>query len=190
MTQNCLSNSACYPVRETAWRLWVGEGPDPTPDAQCQMVLQAAMDSSELRGELYMQLLKQLSYNNSPESCARYWELLALALMCAPPGTGCEDFVHAFCLKHAPDKMKKRLIGQVHRGRYGENVVREIWPVEQLEQIAHAFFAKPMRSQSRFSAADLISAQAVATHMARLSADMGSMKLEPPIAEERVPDIS
>ena len=54
----------------------------------------------------------------------------------------------------------------------------------------YAFFAKPMRSQSRFSAADLISAQAVATHMARLSADMGSMKLEPPIAEERVPDIS
>ena len=32
VTQNCLSNSACYPVRETAWRLWVGEGPDPTPD--------------------------------------------------------------------------------------------------------------------------------------------------------------
>ena len=31
-TQNCLSNSACYPVRETAWRLWVGEGADPTPD--------------------------------------------------------------------------------------------------------------------------------------------------------------
>ena len=30
--QNCLSNSACYPVRDTAWRLWVGEGPDPTPD--------------------------------------------------------------------------------------------------------------------------------------------------------------
>ena len=26
------TNSACYPVRETAWRLWVGEGPDPTPD--------------------------------------------------------------------------------------------------------------------------------------------------------------
>ena len=31
-TQNCLSNSACYPVRDTAWRLWVGEGADPTPD--------------------------------------------------------------------------------------------------------------------------------------------------------------
>ena len=30
--QNCLSNSACYPVRDTAWRLWVGEGADPTPD--------------------------------------------------------------------------------------------------------------------------------------------------------------
>ena len=29
-----------------------------------------------------------------------------------------------------------------------------------------------------------------AEDMARLSADMGSMKLEPPIAEERVPDIS
>ena len=23
---------AGYPVRDTAWRLWVGEGPDPTPD--------------------------------------------------------------------------------------------------------------------------------------------------------------
>ena len=143
--------------------VWARERSDPMGSGSAgQLVCISALENPSLRPELYLQLLKQLTSNASKEASERYWDLLALLLMCAPPGTGVEDFVHAFCLRHAPDKAKKRLISQIHRGRYGENVVSEIWPPDQLEQIAVAFYAKPFRSQSRFSVADVISAEATA----------------------------
>ena len=70
-------------------------------------LIHGAMDTPELRPELYLQLLKQLTGCESADAKTRYWELLAMLLQTAPPGAGCEDFVHAFCLKHAADSFKQ-----------------------------------------------------------------------------------
>ena len=67
---------------------WAGERPEPCPAAQAIMILQNAIDYSELRAELYMQLLKQLCAGAgiSVEIKQKYWDLLALALLSSPPG--------------------------------------------------------------------------------------------------------
>lgn len=45
---------------------WAGERPDPAPAAQACYVLQVAKDTVELRAELYLQLMKQLTLNSKP----------------------------------------------------------------------------------------------------------------------------
>ena len=136
---------------------WGGEKADPLPAAQAYTLLKAAADHIELRPELYVQVLKQLSGCENAEASTRYWELLSLLLMCAAPGAGVEDFVHAYCLKHANELMRKRLIAQVHKARYNEGMLTEVPPPERLLQTARAFFGGPLRASSRFSGRDLIS---------------------------------
>ena len=87
---------------------WAGERPDPTPAFHAHTILKAARDTPELRPELYLQMLKQLTNCEVAEAARRYWELLALLLQVAAPGTGCEDFVHAYCYKHAAADTSKR----------------------------------------------------------------------------------
>jgi len=140
---------------------WAGERPDPTPAAQAHTLLKAAVAHAELRPELYLQVLKQLTHCESSEAKTRYWELLALLLLTAAPGPGCEDFVHAYCLKHAAEPLQKRLIGQVHKGRYHVEMLTEVPPPERLQATARSFFGGPSRSSSRFSAKDLITAQSL-----------------------------
>jgi len=135
---------------------WAGERPDPSPAAQACYVLQTAKTHPELRAELYCQLMKQLSLNAKPSS-AKYWELLALSLLTVPPGTGAEDFVHAFCFRHTDAAFSKRLIHQLHSGRYGEDLLPDVPPSERLQDALHAF-AGLGKAPSRFSEKDLIRA--------------------------------
>ena len=140
-----------------------------------------------------MQLLKQLSPGfGTPELRQRYWDLLALCLLIAPPGTGVEDFVHAFAHNHAPDAVaKKRLISQLHKGRYGESLLTELPTAENLNMTARAFFGLGGRKTTRFSQEDLITAKAVGAAVQRASAADGTpAHLTPPSMPERVPDLS
>ena len=146
-----------------------------------------------------MQLMKQLSPGaGSDEARQKYWFLFGdLPARCAP-GTGSEDFVHAFAYNHAPDKvMRKRLIQQVHKGRYGDGILKELPTHDKLNTTARAFFGMGNRSSTRFSAADLITASSVAAAAAKAAANQrtsqmevrGGSKLTPPSMDERTPDI-
>ena len=81
--------------------MYSGERPNPYPPAMALQVLQAGVAQPELRPEIYFQLMKQLRSNPSADSQRRYWELMALALMSFPPGSGCDDYVHVFLKGHA-----------------------------------------------------------------------------------------
>ena len=180
---------------------WAGERPDPHPTAQGLVVVEHAVSSQQLRAEIYAQLMKQLSPGaGSNEARQKYWDLMAICLLAAPPGTGSEDFVHAFAYNHAPDKvMRKRLIQQVHKGRYGDGILKELPTHDKLNTTARAFFGMGNRSSTRFSAADLITASSVAAAAAKAAANQrisqreefsGGGKLTPPSMDERTPDIS
>jgi len=178
---------------------WAGERPDPTPAFHAHTILKAARDTPELRPELYLQMLKQLTNCEVAEAARRYWELLALLLQVAAPGTGCEDFVHAYCYKHAAADTSKRLISQIHRGRYNEDMLSALPAAEDLPAIARAFLAFKSNSSSRFDAADLITSISLQQGGARLSAASPSVRhraptmtsLRPiPKMDERTPDVS
>lgn len=111
--------------------------------------------------------------------------------------------MHAFCIKHAPDKtVRKRLIAQLHKGRYGEEILKELPPADMLNPTARAFFGMGKKAASRFSAEDLITASAVAAATAaanaaasaqadvalRTSSARQSSNLEIPDLTERVPE--
>lgn len=47
----------------------------------------------ELRDEIYVQILKQLSKNPQPDSSRRGWQILGACLASFPPGEGFENFL-------------------------------------------------------------------------------------------------
>jgi len=136
---------------------WAGERSDPTPAAQALYLLQTAKAHDAVRPEVYLQLMKQLTVN-AGGTTAKYWDLLAMMLLIAPPGAGCEDFVLAFCLRHPSEDTSRRLIAQLHAGRYGERLLTSLPPAERLHDILRDFHGAPDPSESRrrFSMTDVI----------------------------------
>ena len=171
---------------------WAGERSDPHPTSQGRAVLAAVHAHAPLRGEVYVQILKQLTATPRPEPAHRYWELLALCLLTAPPGAGAEDFVHAFILQRADEAAARKLVSQLHRGQYGEQLLAEVPPAEKLNEIARSFFGLVGRQSSRFSAQDLITANTAAA-AAAAAADGGGegapTHMMPPKLSERTPDV-
>ena len=156
---------------------------DPCPSAQGHLFLQSAMESKELRAEVYMQLP-----SSSPQpaeagtgTAQKYWDMLALTLLCAPPDAGCDDFVHAYVVKHAPDAAsRRRLVAQIHKGRYKQELLTELPPADRLPDTARAFFGLRGKAASRFSAEDLITASMHASEIASPPSSPSQMPPTPP----------
>ena len=79
---------------------------------------------------------------------------------------------------------------QVHKARYGENLLSELPPADKLPAIARSFFGAPTRSSSRFSAADLITAASLAG-ATPASGKIGGQSFRPgPAAAEARPRVA
>jgi len=135
-----------------------GERPSPYPPAMALQVLQAGGTVPELRGEIYMQIMKQLRSNPSQESAKRYWELLALALMSFAPGPGCDDIVNVFCRQNAEDEGQK-FISLLHTVTYDGG--QPVPTAEEIPTLISGFFARNVRS--RFSVAEAAGSVTVPT---------------------------
>ena len=126
---------------------YAGERPNPYPPAMAVQVLHAGVEKPDLRPEIYMQIIKQLRNNGSADSMKRYWELLALALMSFAPGTGCDDFVHVFCARHAEDKGQK-FISLLHTAQYEGG--QPLPAAAEIPSLLSGFFARAVRSRFSF----------------------------------------
>jgi hypothetical protein len=56
--------------------------------------------SENMRVELYYQIMKQLSNNNSASSVTKGWEMMAIVLSCFPPPENIENIVAMFLKQH------------------------------------------------------------------------------------------
>jgi hypothetical protein len=76
-------------------------------DTYAQELLERALREPELRGELYVQLMKQLTRNEGAASAEQGWALMTLLLSCVPPPSTLENYLAVF-LKHnaAPDRVE------------------------------------------------------------------------------------
>ena len=128
--------------------MYSGERPTPYPPAVALQVLQAGVTQPELRAEIYFQLMKQLRSNPSADSQRRYWELMALALMSFPPGSGCDDYVHVFLKSHAHGA--QRFLSLLHKAQYEGG--QPLPPADELPTLLTGFFGRQVRS--RYSVAE------------------------------------
>ena len=83
-------------------------------DTYAQDMLEKGLHEPELRGELYCQLMKQLTRNDTPESQEQGWALMTLMLSCFPPPTTLENFLAVFLKHTAAPERTEQLIGQMY----------------------------------------------------------------------------
>jgi myosin heavy subunit len=81
-------------------------------------VVAKALEFSELRSEIYMEILKQLSSNPSPPSLEKGWTLLAICLDIFPPGKEFENYLE-YWIRKCDRQDKDRYIKLFHQTVYG-----------------------------------------------------------------------
>ncbi len=110
------------------------------PDTLLREIAVAGIEGgNDLRGEIYVQLLKQLTKNPSTESIQRCWEAFKLLLYCFPPPESVENTVHCFVRANAPEETKEKLKMAVHMSHY--NGVRSAPPSDgDIHSILQTFF--------------------------------------------------
>eukprot|EP01100_Stratorugosa_tubuloviscum_P007534 TRINITY_DN3124_c0_g1_i1.p1 TRINITY_DN3124_c0_g1~~TRINITY_DN3124_c0_g1_i1.p1 ORF type:complete len:1462 (-),score=863.00 TRINITY_DN3124_c0_g1_i1:229-4614(-) len=75
---------------------YMGDKPLNYPQMLAREVLQKGIDHKELRDEIYVQLLKQITNNPSSDSIAKGWKLIELAIECFPPSREFENFLEIY----------------------------------------------------------------------------------------------
>ncbi len=86
---------------------WSGDKQLAYPAQLAKEILERGVRVPPLRGEIYAQLVKQLSANRGgPESVTRLWQLVHLCLSYFPPSPECENYFEAWL----------RAQGSAHRG--------------------------------------------------------------------------
>jgi hypothetical protein len=109
------------------------------PDALLREIVSSGILHEELRGELYVQVMKQLNNNPNPESCQRCWEVFKLLLQCFPPPKDAQNHVHAFVRANAPDESREKLKMAVHMSVYDD--VKSSPPTDkEIQNILSTFF--------------------------------------------------
>lgn len=107
------------------------------------------LEDTDLRTEIYCQLMKQLSSNPDPASEKKGWLLLMICLCAFPPGPSLEYHVQVFIREHASHKStarasgadeqqarKKSLTDQCHKAAFAKPLVAV--PTGPLIQLAEA----------------------------------------------------
>jgi len=74
------------------------------PATLAQDILQKGYDTPEIRDEIYLQILKQLSFNMKAESIARGWHMLCLSAGTFPPSQAFQDYLVNFILEKETTK--------------------------------------------------------------------------------------
>lgn len=77
---------------------YMGEKAMQFPATLAQDILQKGIETLEIRDEIYVQLIKQLTDNGRSESLAKGWQLMCMCVSCFPPTSDFESFLLHFIL--------------------------------------------------------------------------------------------
>jgi len=97
---------------------YCGDRPNPSPDSLAYEIISNGVTQVEMRDEIYLQIMKQLTGNEDPQSRARAWKLLALCLQCFPPSGDLENYLHIFVRQNALGDMKERIRDLIYEREY------------------------------------------------------------------------
>ena len=100
-------------------RQFMGDKKSNEPEAAAQKVLETA-SMNKLEDEAYLQLMKQLTGNPTPESVEKGWELMGLLCSTFMPSEALENFVVMFLRDNAPNGDYKRYTAALHETEYSK----------------------------------------------------------------------
>jgi hypothetical protein len=66
------------------------------PQMLAREIIEKGILQPEIRDEIFIQVIKQLTNNPSPESCRKGWQLMELALKHFPPSSAFENFLEIY----------------------------------------------------------------------------------------------
>ncbi|CAN0085945.1 unnamed protein product, partial [Discosporangium mesarthrocarpum] len=78
------------------------------PDALLREIVAKGIEMEPLQGELYVQVMKQLTENPKESSRQRCWEVVTMLLTCFPPPKEMENYVHFFVRSNAPEDTREK----------------------------------------------------------------------------------
>ncbi len=154
------------------------------PDTLLREIAAAGIEGGDdLRGELYVQLMKQLTKNPGTESRQRYWEVFKLLLHCFPPPEGVQNTVHCFVRANAPEDTKEKLKMAVHMSRY--DGVKSAPPSDgDIHSILQTFFDREIAPRYNIEE-DIVHVKPVRQQRAGWNAAYVSTEAPPPPRPQR-----
>jgi len=97
---------------------WCGDKSAALPHISAAEILKTGLETTELRDEIYCQLLKQLIENKTPHSISQAWKMVYLALQCFAPSINLGNYIHVFVRQNAPESVKKILVDALYEREY------------------------------------------------------------------------
>jgi len=97
---------------------WCGDKTNPSPNSLAHEIVLNGIQEPMLRDEIYAQIMKQLCGNESAQSIAQAWKLMALCLQFFPPARDFCDYLLVFFRKYAPQMLKDRLREKLYDSEY------------------------------------------------------------------------
>eukprot|EP00002_Diphylleia_rotans_P005132 TRINITY_DN1421_c0_g1_i1.p1 TRINITY_DN1421_c0_g1~~TRINITY_DN1421_c0_g1_i1.p1 ORF type:complete len:1546 (-),score=390.98 TRINITY_DN1421_c0_g1_i1:282-4919(-) len=125
-TRNPIPTSMCRlddKLTKIATRLFkniqgfMGDRQLPYPNMLAQEIITQAHELHDIRDEIYCQLIKQLTYNESPESEMKGWQLMQIFVQSFPPSDGFSNFLEVFLrtrAKETPNAHAKDFLNWLH----------------------------------------------------------------------------
>jgi len=97
---------------------WCGDRNNPSPNSLAHEIICVGITEPQLRDEIYAQIMKQLSGNESPQSVAQAWKMFALCLLFFAPARDFADFCLVFLRNHAPPQQANKLRDRLYAREY------------------------------------------------------------------------
>eukprot|EP00515_Schizochytrium_aggregatum_P020736 CAMPEP_0202100776 /NCGR_PEP_ID=MMETSP0965-20130614/3344_1 /ASSEMBLY_ACC=CAM_ASM_000507 /TAXON_ID=4773 /ORGANISM="Schizochytrium aggregatum, Strain ATCC28209" /LENGTH=679 /DNA_ID=CAMNT_0048669449 /DNA_START=1 /DNA_END=2037 /DNA_ORIENTATION=- len=98
---------------------YMGDKKNPNPEEMGARFVNNGVQHSELRDEIFAQLIKQTTNNPNPASAERGWDLLSVVVSSFVPSEDFANFVKMH-FRSAPGDMPQQLTSAYHTTKYGE----------------------------------------------------------------------
>jgi pyruvate/2-oxoglutarate dehydrogenase complex dihydrolipoamide acyltransferase (E2) component len=90
------------------------------PDQLAQDLLNQGLQTSEVRDEIYCQIIKQLEQNPNPSSKQKGWKLMEMCLQTFAPGDDFANYLEMYLRSHhGQDREKNKYVLMLHDTQYG-----------------------------------------------------------------------
>jgi len=83
------------------------------PNMLAREVLEKGIQQPDLRDEIYIQIIKQVTNNPNPSSTEKGWKMMKMCLDCFPPSREFENYLEIYFRNRDPDSPYRKALHQI-----------------------------------------------------------------------------